>query len=240
MTAFLSVAPKVATLGFLLRVFYDHQVLRLTPVLAIFAAITMTVGNLGALKQINIKRLMGYSSIAQIGYLLTAFVAGGGLNGQGSQSLLIYAFVYAFMNLGLFSVLLMLSQTGKNDDLTVFRGLAHRSLPLALAMVVFLLALTGIPPVSGFVGKFLILAAVLKTQGLLWLGILLVINSVISLYYYFGIAREMFFKEVEGGTETIQWRPGLLASVSVSLVLTLFLGVAPSVLIIWVRQLLGS
>jgi len=239
-TAFLSVAPKVATLGFLLRVFYNHQALRLNYILAALAAITMTVGNIGALKQDNVKRLMAYSSIAQIGYFLAAFSAVGGLNGMGSQALLLYVFIYVFMNLGIFTGLVIVSNQTGEENVPAFRGLAQKSLGLSFLMMVFLLALTGIPPLSGFVGKFAILGSLLKSQGLLWLAILMVLNSVVSFYYYFRIAQEMFFKDAEPASKPLQFPPALCASMAIAFALTFLVGIFPNSLINWIRTLLGS
>lgn len=191
-TAYLSIAPKAAALAVMLRVFthlVPHASLELSGVFAFFAFLTMSVGNLTAMFQTNVKRLLAYSSIAQAGYLLIGFVTGDTL---GRQGLLIYALVYVFMNLGAFTVAMAVG----NDDgyeLDAFDGLAARNLGLALLMSFFLLSLAGIPPMAGFVGKFALFAAAVK-GGHWWLAVAGVVNSVVSVYYYMAIAKHMFFK----------------------------------------------
>jgi NADH-quinone oxidoreductase subunit N len=234
-TAFLSVAPKAAAIGFVLRLFNNHAGLHLTGVLAVLAAITMTIGNVGALHQTNIKRLFAYSSIAQVGYILVALVAGGSL---GTQATMIYTFLYLFMNLGIFAILIMVSNQSKSDELPVFAGLSKKSFGLAIALVAFLLSLTGIPPMAGFIGKFAIFAAVVKADGLIWLGVIAVINSVISLYYYFRIAQQAFFREADAAPLT--YSPALISCVIIALGVTLLAGILPSQLIGWVRNVVGS
>ena len=191
-TTYLSIAPKAAALAVMLRVFthlVPHTQLELQGVFAFFAFLTMTVGNLTALFQTNVKRLLAYSSVAQAGYLLIGFVTGDTL---GREGLLIYALVYVFMNLGAFTVAMVV---GNEDgyELEAFDGLAARSLGLALLMSFFLLSLAGIPPMAGFVGKFALFAAAVK-GGHWWLAVAGVLNSVVSVYYYMAIAYHMFFK----------------------------------------------
>ncbi len=234
-TAFLSIAPKAAAIGFILRLFNNHAALNLTPVLAILAAVTMTVGNLGAIHQTNIKRLLAYSSIAQIGYILVALVGGGSLGGQAAM---IYTFVYLFMNLGVFAILIMVSNTIHSEEIPVFAGLSKKSFGLAVALVFFLLSLTGIPPMAGFVGKFAVFAAVLKSPGLAWLAIVAVLNSVISLYYYFKIAQQAFFREADASP--VGYSPALLSCVIIALAVTVLAGIFPGPLLGWVRQIVGS
>jgi NADH-quinone oxidoreductase subunit N len=236
-TAFLSVAPKAAAIGFLLRLLPNHAALNLTPVLAALAAITMTVGNLGALQQTNVKRLLAYSSIAQVGYILVAIVAGGSL---GTEAAMLYTFVYLFMNLGVFAVLMIVANKSRSEELPTFAGLFARSMPLSLAMIAFLLSLTGIPPMAGFIGKFAIFAAILKQPSLLWLGVVAVLNSVASLYYYFRIAQQMFFREPAGDSRELSFTPALVCCLLVALSVTLVAGLVPNELLSWVRNVIGS
>ncbi len=235
-TAFLSVGPKAAAVGFLLRLLANHGGLGITPVLAVLAALTMTVGNLGALTQKNVKRMLAYSSIAQVGYILVAIVAGGSL---GSQAAMVYTFIYLFMNMGLFAGLLILSNQNHVDELPTFAGVSAKSMGFALAIVVFMLSLTGIPPMGGFIGKFAIFAAVIPHSNLLWLAIVAVINSVVSLYYYFGIVYQMFFKESKE-TASIKFSPALTSCLVVALAVTLIAGIMPNQILGWVRNILGS
>lgn len=234
--AFLSVGPKIATVAFLLRLLANHAALGITPVLATLAAITMTVGNLGALSQGNMKRLLAYSSISHVGYILVAVVAGGSL---GMQAAMLYAAIYVFMNLGVFAGLVILANGTRSEEVPAFAGLHRKSLPLALAMVVFLLSMTGIPPLAGFVGKYAVFASVIDAPGLVWLGVLAVLNSVVSLHYYFRIVREMFFREPTDGTLPA-FTPALVSSVAVALAVTVIVGLAPDRVLDWVRNVVGS
>lgn len=201
-TAFLAVASKAAGVAMLVRFFYpgistigpagswvplanvDWQSL-----MVVAAMVTMTLGNLAALRQDNVKRLLAYSSIAHAGYMLMGFVA---LSNDGLQAMLFYVVVYYLMNLGAFAVLLMvLNQTGR-EDIGAFRGLAWRggAVPAA-AMGVFLFSLAGIPPFAGFIGKFYLFAAVIEKR--MWLlAVVAGLNSVIALYYYARLIRTMY------------------------------------------------
>lgn len=235
-TAFLSVAPKAAAVGFLLRLLANHTALGITPALAVLAAITMTVGNVGALQQTNVKRLLAYSSVAQVGYILVALVAGGMM---GSQAAMTYTFIYLFMNLGVFTVLLSISNKNRSEEISTFAGLSGKSMGIALIVVLFLLSLTGIPPLGGFIGKFTIFAAVIDRPELLWLGVVAVLNSVTSLYYYFRIAQQMFFRESEDGTKP-EFSPVLVCCLVVTLGVTLVTGLLPNHILGWVKNVIGS
>ncbi|PCI40450.1 MAG: NADH-quinone oxidoreductase subunit N, partial [Elusimicrobia bacterium] len=160
-TAFLSVAPKVAGMAVMLRVF-THFVpigqLGLAHVLAALAMLTMTVGNCTAIFQTNIKRMLAYSSVAQAGYMLIGFVTGGQL---GREGVLVYSLIYLFMNLGAFAVVIIIG----NDDgyeLDAYDGLAKRNLGLAISMAFFMLSLAGIPPMAGFIAKFSIFQSAIQ------------------------------------------------------------------------------
>ncbi|MCB4757551.1 MAG: NADH-quinone oxidoreductase subunit N [Elusimicrobia bacterium] len=235
-TAFLSVAPKVAAIGFLVRLFGQHASLNLTWLFSLLAALTMTVGNLGALQQTNVKRLLAYSSIAQMGYILAAFVAGGGL---GSQAVMVYLIIYIFMNIGLFSLLILLSNQFRSDEIEIFSGLSRRSIGLGLALVVFLLSMTGVPPLAGFVGKFVIFAALIKDPALLWLAVVAVINSVISLFYYFRIAHQAFFKSPTVGDLPLTLNPYVGTCFWVTLLMTIAWGLFPSSVLVWIGRVVG-
>lgn len=231
-TAFLSVAPKAAALGVFLRWLPRHAEMGLSPILGILAALTMTVGNIGALRQTNIKRLLGYSSIAQVGYMLVGFVAAGPLGFSGA---LVYVGAYLFMNLGAFACVVAVSNSQGSDDLSAYDGISIKSLPLSLVFIVFLLSLTGMPPLFGFVGKFTIFAAALSS-GWLWLATIGVTNSVISLYYYFRIARRMFFLAPSTSSE-LTLSPGLTMGLAMTLIITVGCGLAPNTIISWAHAL---
>ena len=196
-TAYLSVASKLAALGAMLRIFASvipHHALNITFVIAGLAALTMTLGNLAALFQTNIKRLLAYSSIAQAGYMLIGLVVADPI---GREGVLFYALAYLFTNMGAFAVAMVVAGKTGSYELDAYDGLARRSLGLAIIMVIFLLSLAGIPPLAGFVAKFYVFASAVNSERFLWLAVLGVVNSVVSVYYYMNIARRMFF--VEGG-----------------------------------------
>src|SRR5215208_3460515 len=198
--AFLSVAPKAASFAILLRILLEGMpgaVETWTAVMAILAIVTMFVGNLLALRQRNVRRMLGYSSIAHSGYILVAFAA---LRGAGAetavQAVLIYSAAYAVMNLGAFLVLDLVGEESKS-----FNGLFGTSPGIALCMTIFMAALVGIPPFSGFFGKAWVIAAGAQSGSIIAIVAVaaLVINSVLSVPYYFGIIRNMFFEEATTG-----------------------------------------
>ncbi len=196
-TAFISVAPKVAAIAALFRVYIEAFNLMApywTTLLWLLAALTMTVGNVTAVLQNNVKRLLAYSSIAHAGYMLLGILA---YNQVGLEALAFYFFAYCLMNIGAFAVVIYLKRENiAGDNIEDFRGLAQTHPMLALVMVIFLLSLTGIPPTVGFVGKFLLFSAAVEA-GYYWLVAIAVLNSVISLYYYFKIAKVMYMENPE-------------------------------------------
>jgi NADH-quinone oxidoreductase subunit N len=210
-TAFFSVAPKAAGFAVLVRFYYTvfavsdpaASVWKLstevdwTLLFAVLAAVTMTVGNLVAVKQDNVKRLLAYSSIAHAGYMLMGFVL---LTPAGIQSVLFYLVVYLFMNLGAFYVVLVVGNSCKGEDISDFKGLGTRAPFMAVSMSVFLFALTGIPPFSGFIGKLYLFAEVINRQ-IYWLVVIAALNSVVGLYYYARIVKSMFFDKSESTEE---------------------------------------
>jgi NADH-quinone oxidoreductase subunit N len=192
-TTFLSIAPKISALAVMLRVFtgfIPHSALQLTGLFSILAVLTMSVGNLTAMFQTNVKRLLAYSSIAQAGYMLIGFVTGDIL---GRQGIMVYSLVYVFMNVGAFAVATVIGNE-EGYELDSFDGLYKRNFGLALVMSFFLLSLAGIPPLAGFIAKFYLFAAAIKGH-FYWLAIFAVLNSVVSVFYYMRVAHHMFFRE---------------------------------------------
>lgn len=194
--AFLSVAPKAATFGVLLRILLEgmpQAAPTWTAVMAFLAIITMFVGNLFALRQSNVRRMLAYSSVAHSGYILAGFAAlQGAVVQRGVEAVLIYTAAYAVMNMGAFLVIDLVGEDGKS-----FNGLFRTRPAVALCMAVFMAALVGIPPFSGFWGKAWIILAGAQSGSILVYVVVgaLVINSVLSVPYYFGIIRNMFFEE---------------------------------------------
>ncbi len=227
--AFFSVGPKAAAFAMLLRVLWAGLA-PASPDWRVFvswvAAATMVWGNVAALTQENVKRMLAYSSIAHAGYALLGVVAGGPL---GTQAVLFYMLAYTVTNLGAFGlVVLLASKEYAGEKVADFRGLARRQPLAAFAMLLFLLSLGGIPPTAGFMGKLYLFAAAVHA-GYAWLAVVGVIMSAVSLYYYFRIVREMYLSGGEGtdGLPILAEAWGVRALV-VCAVATLLFGVYPT------------
>jgi len=232
-TAFLSIAPKIATMGALLRLFtilLPVSMLQLTLLFSVMAGLTMTIGNFTAFFQDNVKRLLAYSSVAQAGYIMIGIVCG---NSLGMEGVLLYSFVYVAMNIGAFGVAQLVAAqadgTGDPYGLDKFDGLARRSFGTALAMTFFLLSLAGIPPLAGFMGKLYIFSAAMQS-GHYALAVVAVVNSVVSVYYYMKIAYHMFFKPA-ADEAPLPLGPFLAGSLAVAMAGVIIFGVYPEPLI---------
>jgi NADH-quinone oxidoreductase subunit N len=228
-TAFLSVGSKAASFAMLLRIFMialpsmnaDWRLL-----FEVLAIVTMTVGNIAALTQTNIKRMLAYSSIAHAGYLLIGVVA---YTPRGVAAMLIYLLIYAFMQLGAFAVVIMMRRRDMiGDDLKDLSGLYLRHPFAAFAMLLFMLSLGGIPPTAGFMGKFWLFSAAIEA-GYVWLAVIGVLNSAISLYYYIRIVVFMYLKKETTGSEPVTG-PALAFTLAVAVIATIALGVYPRLL----------
>lgn len=225
-TAFLSVGSKAASFAMLLRIFVEGLPSVSVDWRVLFewlAILTMTVGNVAALTQSNIKRMLAYSSIAQAGYVLIGVVVG---TQRGIAAALIYLAVYAFMQLGAFAVIVMLRRRDAiGDELKDFNGLYFRSPLAAFAMLLFMLSLGGIPPTAGFMGKLWLFGAAIE-QGYVWLAVVGVLNSAVSLYYYIRVVVYMWLRNEPSGSEP-RLSPGLAVALAVTLAATLGLGLYP-------------
>ena len=225
-TAFFSVGPKLAAYAVLARIFYVafpkfHADWGL--IVALVAAATMVFGNLAALLQANVKRMLAYSSIAHAGYALLGVV--GFRTEFGLWGVLVYLLAYTFMNFGVFALVVFLETKGyAAEQVSDFNGLAKRNMAAAVVMLVFLLSLAGIPPTAGFIGKYYLFTAAMKA-GYAWLAVLAVLMSAVSLFYYFRIAAAMFFSEAEGAPLRSSYT--LTTAVLICAVATLLVGVAP-------------
>ncbi len=233
-TAFMSVGPKAAGFAVLGRVF----MVAFAPVQVDWAAIlipisilTMAVGNIVALSQTNIKRMLAYSSIAHAGYALLGIIVG---NNEGLASMMNYLMIYAFMNVGAFAVIIMLRSEGfKGDSINDYEGLA-KSHPLAsVLMLIFMFSLTGIPPTAGFIGKlYLFMAAI--NAGYTWLVVVAVIFSAISAYFYLRIVMNMYMREPKTTVSlTTSFSNGV--ALGIATVAVLFIGVFPAALVEFAR-----
>ncbi len=193
-TAFMSVATKTAAFAALIRVLaalttHDKPWLL---ALAVLAALTMTLGNLAALRQTSLKRMLAYSSIAHAGYVLSGLASG---TAQGAQGAMYYLLAYTFMNIGAFTVVLALQQHNENDvALDKLAGLASRRPGLALLMTIFMFSLTGVPPLAGFFAKLYVFGAAVN-GGLVWLVVIGGLNSAVSAYYYLRVIVSMYMQE---------------------------------------------
>ena len=192
--AFISIVSKSAGFVFAIRLFtYAFADLRGTwePVVMACAVLTMTVGNLAAIAQHSVKRLLAYSTISQAGYLLVGFL---GSATTGTSAVVFYLFVYTVTNAAAFAAVVAFSSATGSDALEDYAGLARREPVLALAFTFALLSLAGIPPLGGFIGKFYLFAAAME-KGYLWLVIVAALNSVVSLFYYLLVLRRMYIAE---------------------------------------------
>jgi NADH-quinone oxidoreductase subunit N len=230
-TAFLSVGPKAAGFAILIRFLSIVFPSSLTmfgvagiwqPMLIVMSILTMVVGNLGALKQTNLKRLLAYSSIAHCGYMLMGVVLG---TREGWEAVVLYFVVYFFMNLGAFLVVIAVEEKTGSADINGYKGLGWRMPLVGVIMAIFLFSLTGLPPLAGFIGKLYIFKAVIEKALLetgwyylginvwYWLAVIGAMNSVIALYYYARVIKAMF---LETPSER-QWSPDLIGAEAVGL-----------------------
>ena len=225
-TAFLSVGSKAASFAMLLRILVEALPSLVNDWQLIFwvlAAVTMTVGNIAAITQSNIKRMLAYSSIAHAGYVLIGVVAA---TERGITATMVYLWVYLFMQLGAFAIVTMLRRKDVvGDELKDFSGLYLRQPFAAVAMLVFLMSLGGIPPTAGFMGKFWIFSAAIES-GFVWLAVIGVVNSAISLYYYIRVVVFMWMKE-EVTESPIPVLPSMAVALGIAIAGSLFFGVFP-------------
>lgn len=227
-TAYLSVASKAAGFAAMVRVFMlAFPVMAVSPfnwnlLLAVLAALTMIVGNLIALVQKDVKRLLAYSSIAQAGYILVGLVAA---NAYGLKGLVFYAMLYVFSNIGAFAVATAVEVDTGSTSIDAFQGLSKRSPFLAAAMTVCLLSLAGIPPMAGFVGKFYLFSGAIQ-DGYLWLALIGLIMSMVSVYYYLTVSKAMYIGNNEK-QEPVDIGGANRLALWICLLATIFIGVYP-------------
>jgi NADH-quinone oxidoreductase subunit N len=237
-TAFISAGPKAAGFAVLLRVFlFTFQGLQTDwwKVLWVLSVLTMTVGNVIALSQKNIKRMLAYSSIAHAGYILVAIVSGGD---KGISSALFYLFAYTFMNIGAFAVVTAVGWKGeKLINLDDYAGLGTKHPWLSFFMLLFMFSLAGIPPTAGFMAKFYVFSSAVNS-GFIWLVIIGVLNSLISVYFYLRIVVLMYMHKSE---ETVQFKvpAGINLALLVCAFFVIFIGFFPQIWLNLVSQSLN-
>jgi NADH-quinone oxidoreductase subunit N len=237
-TIFLAVGPKAAAFAGLLRVLVAFHAMRSDwlMLISLLSFLTMTVGNVGAVLQTNVKRMLAYSSIAHAGYALIGVASiavddrAGGAFPSSAASVIFYLVAYTIMNVGAFSLLMFMRRDkGFGEDLADFSGLARRRPVVAAAMLIFLLSLAGIPPSIGFLGKFYIFAAAVRS-GLYWLAVAGVLNAVVSLFYYARIVVYMFMRKQERDVSDVR-SFALNLALGASAVATVVLGIFPQTIL---------
>ena len=228
MTAFMSAGPKAAGFAALMRIFLlalPTLQAEWSQVLWVLAVLTMTVGNITALRQDNIKRVLAYSSIAHAGYALVGFAAG---NGTGTAGILFYMLSYAFMNIGAFAIIILVAKKGEtNGNVMDFAGLGFKRPVLALVMTIFLFSLAGMPPTAGFIGKFYLFSGAIQ-KGYIWLAVIGVLNSAASVYYYLRVMVYMYMKEPTEDFEWVQVTGPVALALIIAVAGSLIPGIVPS------------
>ena len=233
-TAFLAVSSKAAGfVGLLNMVFIGFIGLDEVwePLAWVLAVITMTVGNLIALRQTNVVRMLAYSGVAQAGFMLAPFAVGGGDNSKVAvEAVVVYLLIYAAMNLGAFAVVIAMARKTRSAELESFGGALNFAPGLTVAFSIFLFALAGIPPLGGWFAKFEVFRAVIGdgTAAGVVLGVVMAVNSVIALFYYARIASQMWFSEApDGDNSAVPVPPALSSAVLICATLTVAFGVLP-------------
>jgi NADH-quinone oxidoreductase subunit N len=234
-TAYFSAAPKAAGFAALLRIFIFglSGMEELSMIFWILAVITMSVGNIMALLQDNIKRMLAYSSIAHAGYIMVALTAGG--DGAVAASLY-YLAAYMFFNLGAFAIVTLIdSRSGSKANIDELRGLSGRHSYLAALLALFMFALSGFPPTAGFFGKFYIFSEAVR-NGHIWLTIIAVMNSFVSVYYYLRIIVVSYFGKTEREFIPVSLKPAMIVILFITVAGTLTLGFFPQFCLEWSRM----
>jgi NADH-quinone oxidoreductase subunit N len=247
-TGFLSVGPKLGAFALLLRLFVDGMGgIRADwlAVMAILAVLTMTAGNIVALVQVNVKRMLAYSSIAHTGYVMAALAAfaaapSAAVQQQSIEAVLFYLLGYGVMNLAAFAVVGMLQRDPRRfGGLASFAGLAGRAPWLAAAMAVLLLSLTGIPPTVGFFAKLYVLLATVDA-GLWWLAVVIALNAALAAFYYLRVIVYMYMRDPEDEPAPIDAHPFTTAALALSVAGVLLLGLFPGPVLELLRASAGS
>ena len=226
-TAFMSAGAKAAAFAALMRVTIvglEGMQADLTALFWVLAVLTMTIGNFIALSQKDVKRMLAYSSISHAGYALVGLVAWSEI---GFSGILFYMLVYTFMNMGAFAVLVLVGKQGEeNLTLDGLSGLGYKKPFLGIALCIFLFSLMGLPPTAGFTAKFYIFAAAVDS-GYIWLAVIGVLNSAVSLYYYLRVMVQMYFKDAEEDFSWVSINTATAISIIISVAGVLWLGVLP-------------
>ncbi|MDY6861491.1 MAG: NADH-quinone oxidoreductase subunit N [Thermodesulfobacteriota bacterium] len=227
-TAFMSVAPKAAGFVALLRVVVfalSEMQMEWGPIFWVLSVLTMTIGNIIAISQTSIIRMLAYSSIAHAGYILIGLTAA---NEIGNAGVLYYLLAYTFMNLGAFGVVIVIAEKGKGrTNIEDYSGMAGSYPLLAVTMAIFMFSLAGIPPFAGFFGKFYVFSGAIKA-GYIWLAIIGVFNSLISVYFYLRVTVMMYMKDPAQEFGPVNFAPGIIIALILTVFFTLEMGIVPS------------
>jgi NADH-quinone oxidoreductase subunit N len=237
-TSFLAVASKTAGFVALLQLVFvafpeRHDVYE--PLMWVLAAGSMTFGNLVALRQTNMVRLLAYSGIAQAGYMIAPLIVVGRSlesDSEALEAIVTYLAIYAAMNLGAFAVVIAVARKTRSAEIDSYRGLFQYAPGLTVAMTIFLMSLAGIPPLGGWFAKFQIFKALVSARGAsgIAMAVVVAVNSVVALFYYAAIARRMWADDVpDGDTAPIRMPPSLIAALGITAIVTLLFGVFPQI-----------
>jgi NADH-quinone oxidoreductase subunit N len=237
-TAYMSVAVKAASFGMMVRLFmialyplHDHWMV----IMSVVAALTMTVGNVAAITQSNVKRLLAYSSISHAGYILLGLIAA---NETGMIAIPMYLLVYTFSNLGVWAIVVALRRKDViGEHIDEMSGLFFKHPVAAILMLVFLLSLAGIPPTAGFIGKYFLFAALIETHHNV-LAVIAVLNVAVSIYFYLRIVVAMFMRDATEKTG-LALSPGVMSVMAVAILFTLWIGLYPDPFIAMARHAVG-
>lgn len=232
-TAFISAGPKAVGFAVLLRIFtksFFPLYADWSAIVMLISIFTMTIGNVTAISQDNIKRMLAYSSIAQAGYMLIGFVVG---TASGMEGVMYYIFAYALMNLGAFGCVVLVSNSVGSDAIEDYAGLSKKSPVGAFMLTIFLLSLAGVPPLAGFLGKFMVFAAAIQSKFIL-LAVVGVVNSVIAAYYYMRVIKFMYLDEPKAASAEQRSLP-LQIALAIVIAGVLIAGLYPAPFLNWVR-----
>ena len=235
-TAFLAVASKAAGFVALIQIVYFCFIVRpdvIQPVFFVLSVLSMTVGNLIALRQTNVVRMLAYSGIAQAGFMLAPFVVADELPVQSRQAVVIYLVIYAAMNLGAFAVVIAVARKTRSAEIDSFGGLFTYMPAMAVALTMFLASLIGIPPLGGWYAKFGVFSVLIEAETPLGLvtAIVMAVNTAIAAYYYLKVAKAMWFDDApDGDVAPVAVPASLTAAVVLSLVVTFVLGILPGLI----------
>lgn len=234
-SAFLSVGSKAAALAAFVRILFEaFNPLKgsWTVFLIVLAVITMTIGNAAALHQRNVKRMLGYSSVSHVGYILAGLATG---TSAGFAATLFYIMGYAFMTFGAFAVLVTMANRGLGDDFSDLQGLGRREPILAFLMLLFVFSLLGVPPLVGFWAKLFIFQATIKA-GLAWLAVAVAVNSVVSIGYYYNVVRTMYvIPSPQGSSEEITGGIPLQVGLALAAAGVVVMGLFPGAFFYWTQ-----